>query len=231
MPRAALLPLLDRRQRPLRDLRVSVADRCNFRCSYCMPREVFGQGHRFLPRSEILTFEEIHRAARVFAELGVEKVRITGGEPLLRSELPKLVRMLATIPDLDLALTTNGSLLERLAPELAAAGLRRVTVSLDSLDPEIFRRMSDTEVPVSQVLRGIEAAERAGLRPLKINVVVRRGVNDRGIVDLARRFKATGAVVRFIEFMDVGTTNGWHRAGVVSAQEIVDRISAEIPLA
>jgi cyclic pyranopterin phosphate synthase len=223
-------PALDQRKRPLRDLRVSVTDRCNFRCSYCMPREAFGSGHRFLPRAEILSFEEIHRTARLFAELGVRKIRLTGGEPLLRAELPNLVRMLAAIPGIDLALTTNGSLLERLAGPLRDAGLQRVTVSLDSLDAAVFQKMSDTDIPVDQVLRGIDAALRAGLRPLKINAVVRRGVNDHGIVDLARHFKGSGAVVRFIEFMDVGMTNAWRPSSVISAADIVQRIGAELPL-
>lgn len=207
-----------------------MTDRCNFRCPYCMPREVFGSAHRFLPRAEILTFEEIVRTVRVFATLGVEKVRLTGGEPLLRAELPKLVRMLSGIPGLDLALTTNGSLLARLAPALAGAGLRRVTVSLDSLDANVFRRMSDTEVPVTDVLSGIDAAVRAGLSPVKINCVVRRGVNDSSVVDLARHFRGTDVTVRFIEFMDVGATNGWNGLDVVPASEIVARIDREMPL-
>jgi len=225
-----ILPLEDRRHRPLRDLRVSVTDRCNFRCSYCMPREAFGSAHRFLPREQILSFEEIHRAAHLFADLGVRKIRLTGGEPLLRAELPRLVHMLASIPGIDLALTTNGSLLERLAVPLRDAGLQRVTVSLDSLDPDVFRQMSDTDIPVSQVLRGIDAAVRAGLAPVKVNAVVRRGVNEDGIVDLAKHFKGSGAVVRYIEFMDVGTTNAWRMSSVVSAAQIIERISAELPL-
>jgi cyclic pyranopterin phosphate synthase len=225
-----MLPLLDRRSRPLAELRVSVTDRCNFRCSYCMPREAFGSGHRFLPRAEILSFEEIHRACRVFADLGVRKIRITGGEPLLRAELPKLVSMLATLPGVELALTTNGSLLERHAQSLRDAGLGRVTVSLDSLDPEVFRRMSDTDVPVTDVLRGIEAAQQAGLAPVKVNAVVRRGINDGGVVALARHFKGTGVVVRFIEYMDVGATNRWRPAEVVPAAQIVEQIAAELPL-
>jgi len=220
---------LDHRGRPLRDLRVSVTDRCNFRCPYCMPRSAF-DGARFLPRAEILSFEEIACTVRVLRELGLAKVRLTGGEPLLRAELPKLVRMLAEIPGLDLALTTNGSLLEGLARPLADAGLSRVTVSLDSLDPAVFRAMSDTDVPVQDVLRGIDAALAAGLGPVKINAVVRRGVNEDAVLSLARHFRGTGIVVRFIEFMDVGTTNGWKREDVVSAAEIVERIDAEMPL-
>ena len=177
-----------------------------------------------------MSFEEIRRAAGLFAELGVKKIRLTGGEPLLRAELPVLVRMLAAIPGIDLALTTNGSLLEKLAQPLRDAGLGRVTVSLDSLDPDVFRKMSDTDVPVGQVLRGIDAALRAGLAPLKINAVVRRGVNDGGVVELAKHFKGADVVVRFIEFMDVGTKNAWAPSGVVSAAEIVERISTELPL-
>ncbi|HVW29176.1 MAG TPA: GTP 3',8-cyclase MoaA [Polyangiaceae bacterium] len=225
------LPVLDRRERPLRELRVSVTDRCNLRCSYCMPREAFGSDHRFLPRAEILSFEEIYRTCRVLTGLGVRKVRITGGEPLLRAELPKLVRMLAALPDVDLALTTNGSLLERYAAPLRDAGLGRVTVSLDSLDPDVFRKMSDSDVSVAQVLRGVEAALRVGLRPVKINAVVRRGVNDGGVIALAKHFKGTGVVVRFIEYMDVGSTNRWQPADVVPAARIVERIAAELPLA
>jgi cyclic pyranopterin phosphate synthase len=228
--RNALPVLLDRRGRPLRDLRISVTDRCNFRCPYCMPRESFGKDHRFLPRAAILSFEEMTRVARVTASLGVRKVRLTGGEPLLRQELPTLVRMLAAIPDLDLALTTNGSLLERYAQPLADAGLRRVTVSLDSVDDAVFHRMSDTDVPLADVLRGIDAALAAGLGPVKVNTVVRRGVNDDGVVDVAARFRGTGVTVRFIEFMDVGTTNGWNRKSVVPASEVVERIDRVAPL-
>lgn len=195
-----------------------------------MPREAFGQQHHFLPRARILTFEEITRVVHAFQRLGVRKVRLTGGEPLLRNELTSLVRNLATIPDLDLALTTNGSLLERFAEKLAEAGLSRITVSLDSLDNDVFRAMSDTDLPVESVLRGIEAARRAGLEPVKVNAVVRRGVNDPGIVDLARHFHGTGVIVRFIEYMDVGTTNGWRLSEVVPAREIVERIDAVLPL-
>ena len=222
--------LVDTRGRPLRDLRVSVTDRCNFRCRYCMPRELFGPGFEFLPSSEILRFEEITRLARLFAEAGVEKIRLTGGEPLLRRELPKLVAMLATVPGVELTLTTNGSLLAQQAQALAAAGLRRVTVSLDSLDDTVFRAMTDAEVPVAQVLAGIEAAAAAGLRPLKINAVVRRGMNDHTIVEMARHFQGTGHVLRFIEYMDVGHSNGWRLDEVVPAAEVVARIDAELPL-
>lgn len=227
-------PPRDRYRRPVRDLRISVTDRCNFRCRYCMPREAFGDDFAFLPRSEILDFEEIARVARVFRRLGVRKIRLTGGEPLLRRELPKLVARLAEVDDAgerpELALTTNGSLLGAQAPALAAAGLDRVTVSLDSLDPEVFARMNDTRVPVETVLEGIEAAAAAGLAPVKINAVVRRGVNDHTVLDLARRFHGTGHVVRFIEFMDVGTRNGWRMEEVVPGREIVERIGAEMPL-
>jgi cyclic pyranopterin phosphate synthase len=222
--------LTDRLGRPLRDLRVSVTDRCNFRCGYCMPREVFGEAYEFLPRRQILTFEEITRVARIFVGLGVRKVRLTGGEPLLRQDLPDLVRMLHEIPDLDLALTTNGSLLPQLAQPLADAGLSRVTVSLDSLDDEVFRSMNDVRFSVARVLEGIEAAAAAGLHPVKVNAVVRRGLNDHTVVELARHFKDSGHVLRFIEYMDVGTTNGWRLDEVVAGQEIIDKINAEIPL-
>ncbi len=225
-----VLKTLDRRGRPLRDLRVSVTDRCNFRCTYCMPREKFGSGHPFLKPADILTFDEIATAVRVAVRLGVEKVRLTGGEPLLRADLPELVRRLAAIDGLDLALTTNGSLLRGLAKPLADAGLRRVTVSLDSLDPDVFRQMSDTDVPLSEVLDGIDAARGAGLAPLKVNAVIRRSVNDASVVELARRFKGEGVTVRFIEFMDVGTTNGWNRRDVVPAREIAERIDAVFPI-
>jgi cyclic pyranopterin phosphate synthase len=221
---------IDRLGRPLRDLRLSVTDRCNFRCPYCMPREVFGPHHAFLPRSEILTFEEIERLTRLFHRLGLRKVRLTGGEPLLRHDLPELVAMLAGFPGLDLALTTNGTLLERHAEALAAAGLGRVTVSLDSLEDEVFRRMNDVDFPVARVLDGIEAAAAAGLGPIKVNAVVRRGLNDAGLVDLARHFKGSGHVLRFIEYMDVGTSNRWRPADLVPAEEIVGRIDAELPL-
>jgi len=195
-----------------------------------MPKEHFGPGFRFLPRADLLRFEEIARVARVFASLGVKKLRLTGGEPLLRSDLPDLVAQLATIEGVDLALTTNGSLLEARADELVRAGLRRVTVSLDSLDEAIFRQMTDAALAPAKVLAGIEAAARAGLRPVKVNCVVRRGVNDHGIVDLARHFKGSGHVLRFIELMDVGATNGWRMDQVVSGAEIVEKISRELPL-
>jgi cyclic pyranopterin phosphate synthase len=216
--------------RPLRDLRISVTDRCNFRCTYCMPKEVFGHDYEFLRRAELLTFEEIERLARIFASHGVEKIRLTGGEPLLRRDLDQLVGMLAAIPGLDLTLTTNGSLLPQRADALAAAGLGRVTVSLDSLDDEVFRAMNDVDFPVARVLEGIEAAARAGLRPVKVNMVVKRGVNDHSVVPMARRFHGTGHIVRFIEYMDVGHTNGWRLDEVVAAGEIVETIDLELPL-
>lgn len=225
--------LRDRLGRPIRDLRVSVTDRCNFRCRYCMPREVFGEGFRFLPRSEILHFGEIRQLVRIFRRFGLQKLRLTGGEPLLRRELPRLVRMLARdegYRPLEVALTTNGSFLSELAAPLAEAGLGRVTVSLDSLDPEVFARMNDTRVPVERVLAGIDAAAAAGLAPVKINAVVRRGVNDHTVLGLARHFRGTGHTVRFIEFMDVGTMNGWRMDEVVPGAEIVARIDAEMPL-
>jgi GTP 3',8-cyclase len=222
---------LDSRSRPLRDLRISVTDRCNFRCTYCMPKEVFGRDFHFLPAGELLTFEEIARLARIFAGLGVEKLRLTGGEPLLRRDLPALVQMLADIPGIaDLTLTTNGVLLAKLAPALKSAGLQRVSVSLDSLDDAIFRAMNDVDMPVARVLEGIDAAVQAGLGPIKINVVVKRGVNDAGILDIAAHFRGTGCILRFIEYMDVGTTNGWRLDDVVSAAEVVRTINAVFPL-
>ena len=224
-------PLADRFGRPLRDLRISVTDRCNFRCRYCMPREVFGADFEFLPRDEILSFEEIARLAGIAAQLGVRKIRLTGGEPTLRAELPSLVRQLkAAAPGAELAMTTNGSRLTALAGPLAEAGVDRVTVSLDTLDDATFRAMNDADFPVALVLEGIEAAEAAGLAPVKINAVVKRGVNDAGVVELARRFKGTGAVLRFIEYMDVGVTNGWRLDDVVPARELVERIDAALPI-
>ena len=215
--------------RPVRDLRISVTDRCNFRCTYCMPKSVFGRDFEFMPRRELLSFEEIERVARAFVAVGVRKIRLTGGEPLLRVELEVLVSMLAAIPGLDLTLTTNGALLPRKAPALRDAGLSRITVSLDSLDDETFRAMNDVDFPVERVLEGIDAAAAAGL-PVKVNAVVKRGVNEGGIVELARRFRGTGHTVRFIEFMDVGATNGWRLDDVVPAAEIVAAIDAVFPL-
>ena len=224
-------PLADRFGRPLRDLRISVTDRCNFRCRYCMPREVFGADFEFLPRDEILTFEEIARIAGITAQLGVRKIRLTGGEPTLRAELPELVRLLKeAAPAVELAMTTNGSRLTTLAGPLAEAGLDRVTVSLDTLDDATFRAMNDADFPVALVLEGIEAAAAAGLAPIKVNAVVKRGVNDDGVAELARRFKGTGTVLRFIEYMDVGVTNGWRLDDVVPARELVERIDAALPI-
>ena len=221
--------LRDALGRPLRDLRISVTDRCNFRCTYCMPAELFGERYEFLPRSEILRFEEIERVARLALECGAEKLRITGGEPLLRAELPSLVQRLAALPGgADLALTTNGVLLPEAAPALARAGLRRISVSLDSLDPGVFLRMNGGKLAVERVLAGIAAAEAAGFAPIKINCVVQRGVNDHTLVDLARRFRGTGHVVRFIEYMDVGNRNGWELAQVLPAAEIARRLDAEL---
>jgi cyclic pyranopterin phosphate synthase len=222
---------LDRLGRPLHDLRISVTDRCNFRCVYCMPREVFGRDFQFLERAELLTFEEIARLAQVFVEQGVRKIRLTGGEPLVRRDLPELVGLLAQIPGLaDLTLTTNGSLLARLAGPLAAAGLQRVTVSLDSLDDAVFRNMNDVDFPVTRVLEGIAAAEAAGLAPVKVNMVVRRGLNEDSVLPMARYFRERGLILRFIEYMDVGHTNGWHTEDVVPAAEIVAAIDAQMPL-
>jgi len=220
----------DRLSRPLRDLRISVTDRCNFRCPYCMPREIFGDSWSFLPRAEILSFEEIERLARVFVELGVRKLRLTGGEPLLRRDIDRLVRGLAALPDVDLALTTNGSLLDQHAERLRAAGLGRITVSLDALDDAAFHRLNDAPFDVASVLRGIAAAERAGFSPLKINAVVVRGVNDDAVLPLVERFRGSGHVLRFIEYMDVGTTNGWRRDQVVPASELVGLIGRAHPL-
>ena len=224
-------PAVDARGRGLRDLRVSVTDRCNFRCPYCMPREVFGADHAFLPRAELLSFEEIARLVRVFAELGVTKVRLTGGEPLLRRDLERLVSLVAATPGItDVAMTTNGSLLAARAAALAEAGLSRVTVSLDSLDPDVFARLGDTRVPLRQVLRGIEAARTAGLGPVKLNTVLQRGVNDDGLLDLVEFARDGGHVLRVIEYMDVGTTNGWRLEQTVPSAEVVERVAAVHPL-
>ena len=221
---------LDTLGRPLHDLRISVTDRCNFRCVYCMPKEIFGKDYQFLPRAEILTFEEIERLVRIFVSLGVQKIRLTGGEPLVRRDLERLVEKLAKIGDLDLTLTTNGSLLAQKARALADAGLKRVTVSLDSLDDTTFKKMNDSDFPVAKVLAGIDAARAAGLAPIKINMVTKRGVNESSIVPMARYFKGTGMTLRFIEFMDVGSTNGWRLDDVVPAREIVAMIDREMPL-
>ncbi len=223
--------LFDQLERPLRDLRISVTDRCNFRCTYCMPKEVFGPAYQFLQRDDLLTYEEITRLARIFVAHGVEKIRLTGGEPLVRRDLPRLIESLSVIPGLkDLTLTTNGSLLRRQAQALGEAGLKRITVSLDALDDAVFQRMNDVGVSVSQVLDGIEAAREAGLTPIKVNAVIERGVNDEGMVELARHFKGTGIILRFIEFMDVGNTNGWNLERVVPLREMAERIGRELPI-
>ena len=226
---------LDARARPLRDLRISVTDRCNFRCGYCMPRSAFGRDHAFLPHAALLSFEEITRAARVFMTLGVRKLRITGGEPLLRKDLERLVAQLAALRTLDgtpadITLTTNGTLLARKAQALKDAGLQRVTVSLDALEAARFRQMSDAEIPVDEVLEGIDAALRSGLGPLKVNMVVQRGVNDDQILPMARHFRGTGIALRFIEFMDVGRTNRWDLAHVLPSGEVRSRLHAAFPL-
>ena len=221
--------LADTRGRAMRDLRISVTDRCNFRCTYCMPREVFDSNYRFLPHDAILSFEEIARLARVFVGLGVNKLRLTGGEPLVRRNLDRLVALLAELP-VEVTLTTNGSLLARQAAALKQAGLQRVTVSLDSLDDATFRAMNDADFPVAKVIEGIEAAAAAGLGPVKINMVVKRGVNDQSIVQMAERWRGTGHIVRFIEYMDVGSTNGWKMDDVIASAEVVRRIGARWPL-
>jgi cyclic pyranopterin phosphate synthase len=227
--------LADRRGRPLRDLRISVTDRCNFRCTYCMPREVFDGSYKFMPHSSLLSFEEITRVAAVAVEQGVEKIRLTGGEPLLRKSIETLIEMLARLrkrdgSPVDLTLTTNGTLLAKKAQALKDAGLSRVTVSLDALDEHMFERMSDSQVSVKTVLRGIDEAARVGLAPVKINMVVRKGLNDDQIVPMARHFRHSGHVLRFIEFMDVGSTNGWNMDEVLSGREILERIAAEFPM-
>ncbi len=225
------MSVTDRLARPLRDLRISVTDRCNFRCTYCMPREVFGADFRFMPRAELLTFEEVTRLSRLFVALGVEKIRLTGGEPLLRRDLERLVAMLAPLPGVrDLTLTTNGSLLARKARSLAEAGLRRITVSLDSLDPVVFAELNDVDFPGSDVLNGIAAAEAAGLSPIKVNMVVRRGVNESSVLPMARFCRERSYILRFIEYMDVGHSNGWRLDDVVPAADIVAMIDAESQL-
>jgi GTP 3',8-cyclase len=224
------MTLTDKLNRPLRDLRISVTDRCNFRCVYCMPKEIFGSEYHFLDRKEVLTFEEIARLARISVSHGVQKIRLTGGEPLIRRDLPLLVKMLAEIPGLDLTLTTNGSLLARQAQALKDAGLKRVSVSLDSLDDHIFKAMNDVGFPVDQVIQGMDAAAQVGLTPIKVNMVVKRGLNEDSILPMARFFREKGYILRFIEYMDVGHTNGWRMDDVVPAAEIIRQISAEMPL-
>ncbi len=224
------MPLIDTLNRPLRDLRISVTDRCNFRCVYCMPKEIFGPDYQFLHRDRILTFEEITRLAKIFVSHGVGKIRLTGGEPLVRKDVTGLVSMLASIPDLDLTMTTNGSLLPKFARPLKEAGLKRVTVSLDSLDNEIFKSMNDVDFPVEKVLEGMEAAAQAGLGPIKVNMVVKRGLNETSILPMARFFREKGYILRFIEYMDVGHSNGWRMDDVIPAAEIIKMINAEMPL-
>jgi len=223
--------ITDTMGRPLKDLRISVTDRCNFRCTYCMPAEIFGESYKFLPKDEILSFEEIARLARIFVEFGVNKLRITGGEPLLRTDLHILIAMLAGMPGLeDLTLTTNAYLLPQQAQQLKDAGLQRITISLDTLDDEVFKEMNGRGISIDRVLQGIDAAAAVGLAPIKINAVVQKGVNDHTVVDLARYFKNSGHIVRFIEYMDVGNRNGWKWDQVVPAAEIIQRIDAEMPL-
>jgi cyclic pyranopterin phosphate synthase len=224
-------PITDTLGRPVRDLRISITDRCNFRCPYCMPAEIFGERYHFLPKQELLSFEEIAKVTALFVQLGVTKVRVTGGEPLVRTDVPKLIAMLAGIEGIgDITLTTNGYLLAANAQALKDAGLRRVTVSLDSLDPEVFATMNGRGYSPDRVLEGIAAAEAVGLAPLKLNSVVERSVNDHTVLDLVRHFKGTGHVVRFIEFMDVGNLNGWERTHVVPSAELVALINAEYPI-
>ncbi len=223
--------ITDKLKRPLRDLRISVTDRCNLRCTYCMPKEIYGERYEFLPKAELLTFEEISRLARIIANLGAVKVRLTGGEPLVRSEIDTLVAQLAEVERIeDLTMTTNAYLLPQKAQSLKDAGLHRITVSLDTLDDEIFKRINGSRFGTQGVLEGIEAAVRVGLGPIKVNAVVQRGVNEHTIVDLARYFKEHGHIVRFIEYMDVGTLNGWKMDQMVPAEEIVSRIDDEMPL-
>ena len=227
--------LQDTLSRPLHDLRISVTDRCNFRCSYCMPREVFDKDYAFLPQSSLLSFEEITRLAKIFVAHGVEKIRLTGGEPLLRKHLEVLIEMLAKLQTpsgkpLDITLTTNASLLAKKAQSLKDAGLQRVTVSLDALDDAIFRRMNDVDFPVADVLKGIEAAQKVGLDPIKVNMVVKRGTNDAEVLPMARYFRHSGVVLRFIEYMDVGATNGWRMDEVLPSAQVIERINAELPL-
>ena len=231
--------LSDTLGRPLRDLRISVTDRCNFRCSYCMPKEVFDKNHQFLPQTALLSFEEITRLARVFVAHGVQKIRLTGGEPLLRRHLERLIEMLAAIripngtPEgqpLDLTLTTNGSLLAKKARALKDAGLQRITVSLDALDDAVFKRMNDVDFPVADVLAGIEAAQAVGLGPIKVNMVVKRGTNDDQILPMARHFKGSGVILRFIEYMDVGATNGWRMDEVLPSTELLAQLQCEFAL-
>lgn len=235
LPAASVGELRDALQRPLRDLRISVTDRCNLRCPYCMPREIYHESHEFLPRAELLTFEEIEHLARIFVDLGVQKLRITGGEPLLRRGIERLIEKLSMLQTdagkpVEIALTTNGVLLAQKAQTLKDAGLARVTVSLDGLSQPTFRLMSDSEVAVEAVLNGIATAQAVGLAPLKVNMVVKRGANEHEILSMAEHFRHSGIVLRFIEYMDVGCSNGWRMDEVVSAREIIERIAARFPL-
>ncbi len=237
-PAAGLIPAIpvaDRLARPLRDLRISVTDRCNLRCVYCMPKQVFGKGFSFIPHSEMLSFEEISRLAGVFVNLGVEKIRLTGGEPLMRRHVENLVEQLALLKtpdgrDIDLTLTTNGALLAKKARSLYDAGLKRITVSLDALDDRVFRWMNDVDFPVAQVLTGIEAAQSAGFSPIKVNTVVKKGMNEQEILPIARHFRHTGIIPRFIEYMDAGNTNGWLSDEIVPSETLISLIHAEMPL-
>src|SRR5574343_1001635 len=235
MPVAPTGLLTDTRGRPLRDLRISVTDRCNFRCNYCMPKEVFDKGYPYLPHSDLLSFEEITRLAAIFLRHGVRKIRLTGGEPLLRRNIEALIAQLAALRTVEgqppeITLTTNGSLLARKAGALREAGLQRVTVSLDGLDDAVLRRMNDVDFPVAEVLEGIAAARDAGLGPIKVNMVVKRGTNDQEILPMARHFRGTGVILRFIEYMDVGATNGWRMDEVLPSHEVIARLRAELPL-
>ena len=229
-PSSAETAVTDTRKRHLRDLRISVTDRCNFRCTYCMPKSVYDRDFKFLERTQLLSFDEINRLVGIFKDHGVEKVRITGGEPLLRKQLEKLLHMISVSHQLDLTLTTNATLLKQKAAMLLDAGLKRITVSLDSLDEHTFQMMNDMKVPVAKVLEGIEEADRVGFRPIKINMVVKRGVNDQHVIEMARYFKGTGHIVRFIEFMDVGSTNGWQMSHVVPSKELVGQINQVFPI-
>ena len=238
IPATLLAPtglLTDRLMRPLHDLRISVTDRCNFRCVYCMPKELFDKDYQFLPQTDLLSFEEITRMARIFIDHGIEKIRLTGGEPLLRKHVEKLIEMLSRLKthsgrDLDITLTTNGSLLAKKAQSLKDAGLKRVTVSLDAIDETTFRMMNDVDFPVADVLHGIDVAHAVGLGPIKINMVVKRGMNDQEILPMARQFKGSPAILRFIEYMDVGATNGWKMDEVMPSADIIARIGSEFPL-
>ena len=235
MPVAPTGLLTDARGRPLRDLRISVTDRCNFRCNYCMPKEVFDKGYPYLPHSDLLSFEEITRLTSVFLGHGVRKIRLTGGEPLLRRNIEALISQLAALRTVDgnppeITLTTNGSLLARKARALREAGLQRVTVSLDGLDDAVFQRMNDVGFPVADVLEGIDAARHAGLHPVKVNMVVKRGTNEHEILPMAKHFRGTGVILRFIEYMDVGATNGWRMDEVLPSAEVIERLRAELPL-